>query len=83
MSLTRSIEGRLWVSLETAASCYRVEVAWLDEVYETGLLGSGQEIDGATLIAAAMLDRLGEIVRLHHQQGVNLAGIVAMLESRR
>lgn len=75
-----SIRGHLYLTLETVAACYRVEVDWLHEVYETGLLGSGERVGDSTAIAAAQLDRLGEILRLSRQQGINLAGILRLLD---
>jgi len=75
-----SIRGHLYLTLETVADCYRVEVEWLYEVYEMGLLGPGERVGSSTAIAASMLDRIGEILRLHRQQGINLAGIFMLLD---
>lgn len=74
-----SIRGELYLTLETVAECYRVEAVWLREVYETGLLGPGEELGDSIAIAASMLDRMGDILRLHQQQGINLAGILILL----
>ncbi len=74
------IRGTVWVSLEAAAACYRVEVTWLEEVYAVGLLGPGEAVEGALAIEAAMLDRLGQIVRLYRQQGINIEGIARLLK---
>jgi len=76
---TITIRGELYVTLEAVASCYQVEVAWVEEAYELGLLGRGERVSGATAVEAAMLDRVGRILRLHRQQGVNLPGIVMLL----
>jgi len=73
---TITIRGELYVTLEAVASCYQVEVAWVEEAYELGLLGRGERVSGATAVEAAMLDR---VLRMHLQQGVNLAGIVLLL----
>ena len=75
-----SFRGQLYLTLETVADCYRVEVSWVEEVYELGLLGRGERVGDSTAVAAAMLDRLGRILRLHHQQGINLAGILRILD---
>lgn len=75
-----SIRGRCYLTLETVAHCYRVEVKWVHEVYEMGMLGRGELVGGATAVEAAMLDRMGRILRLHRQQGINLAGIFQLLE---
>ena len=77
-----SIRGQLYLTLETVADCYRVEVEWLHEVYETGLLGPGARVGDSMAIAACMLDRMGEILRLHRQQGINLAGILKFLDEK-
>lgn len=79
---TITIRGRVYLTLETVAECYEVEVSWIREVYEIGLLGPGESVEGSVAIAGAMLDRLGEILRLHRQQGVNLAGIARLLAER-
>jgi hypothetical protein len=73
------IRGRVYITLETVAACYRVRVAWLHEVYETGLLGRGERVAGSTAIAAETLDRVGRILQLHRQQGLELSGILGLL----
>ena len=75
------IRGELYVTLKTLAECYQLEVHWLHEVYDTGLLGPGETECGELAIAACMFDRLAQIVRLHRQVGVNLEGIVLLLGS--
>lgn len=79
--MTRSItlHGRLYLTLETVAECYRVEVEWIEEAYDLGLLGPGERVGASTAVAAAALDRMGRIVRLHRQLGINLAGILSLL----
>ena len=73
------LEGELYLTLEAVAHCYQVEVTWLREAYELGLLGRGRRIDGGVAIAAARLDRVATIFRLHFHQGVNLPGIALVL----
>lgn len=75
-----TIRGEQYVTLHGAAECYEVEVAWIEEVYEFGLLGRGEPADEGLAIPAAMLDRLAEIRRLQQQEGVNLPGIAIILE---
>lgn len=73
------IRGRTYVTLEAVAECYRVEVSWVREVYEYGLLGSGESVRDTTAVAAEMLGRAADILRLHRQQGINLEGIARLL----
>ena len=75
-----SIQGRSYVTLSEAAECYHVEVRWVEEVYEYGLLGTGEQVEEQIAIPTEMLDRLAEIQRLHNQQGVNLPGIAIILD---
>jgi hypothetical protein len=67
------IRGQSYVTLEAVAECYQVEVTWIEEVYEVGLLGTGEPVQ------ASMLDRMGRILRLQRQAGLNVAGILAAL----
>ena len=75
-----TIKGGQYVTLTQAAECYEVEVAWVREVYDYGLLGVGELFEEEPAIEAGMLDRLAEIQRLHNQQGVNLPGIAIILD---
>ncbi len=75
-----TIQGEQYVTLTQAAACYEVEVGWVQQVYDHGLLGEGEEVDEGIAILASMLDRLAEIQRLHNQQGVNLNGIAIILD---
>src|SRR6185503_13554440 len=60
------VDGELFLSVETVAEIYRVEVVWLREVVESGLLGGDAAPRAVGRIAAVRLDRLAAIVRLHH-----------------
>jgi hypothetical protein len=75
------VRGETLVTLEAAAECYRVEVAWVREVYRLGLLGPG-EPTGATFAvdAGSALDRLAEVIRLHRHQGLQLEEIERFLD---
>lgn len=73
------VRGEAYVTLDTVAECYRVEVAWVREVYDHGLLGRGEEVEGATAVAAATLERLATVLRLHRQQGFDLGVIAGLL----
>lgn len=75
-----TIQGRSYVTLSEAAECYHVETRWVEEVYEYGLLGTGESVEQDIAIPTEMLDRLADIQRLHNQQGVNLPGIAIILD---
>ena len=77
-----SIRGELFLPLEEVASCYQVELEFLREVYELGLIGPGELAEGRIAIPARELDRVAEVLRLHFQQGVNLPGIALFLLRR-
>lgn len=76
---TISIRGEAYLTLETVASCYEVEVEWVEEVYEHGLIGRGERVGDSTAVAAEMLDRVARILQLSRQLGINLEGIAALL----
>jgi hypothetical protein len=77
---TLIIRGQTYITLRSLAATYELEVSWVREVYEYGLLGSGEAVDDDIAVVAAMLDRLAEVCRLHDRQGVNLAGIAIILD---
>jgi hypothetical protein len=77
---SRRIDGRLHLSLTTVAHCYEVQTAWLEAVYEQGLLRHAQVVETSVLIEASDLDRVARIVRLHFHHGVDLAGIEVLLD---
>lgn len=74
-----TIRGELFLPLEEVASCYQVDLAFLREVYDMGLIGPGELARGRLAIPARELDRVAEILRLFFHQGVNLAGIALLL----
>lgn len=77
------IRGRMHLSLRTVAQVYNVQVDWLEEVFELGLLGSGEHVGGGVTVAATQLDRVARIVRLHFYDGVNLESIGVLLRQHR
>ncbi len=79
MTLLR-IQGESWVTLEVVAECYDCEVAWVEEVWRAGLIGSGRRIEGGVAVRAVMLERVADVVRLHRHQGVALELVAALLE---
>jgi hypothetical protein len=75
-----TIHGEMYVTLSSLADTYRVEVEWVREVYDYGLLGTGEHVDDDIAVTAAMLDRMAEVCRLHDLLGVNLPGIAIILD---
>ncbi len=76
------IRDELYLSLRSVADCYEVELEWLIQVYDSGLLGQGERVAEETVISSVMLDRVAEVRWLHQIAGVNLAGIVLLLNQR-
>jgi hypothetical protein len=66
-----TIRGETYLTLETVAACYQCEIAWVEQIYGLGLLGSGENVEGHTAIPARMLERLAEIVRLVRHHGID------------
>ena len=72
-----------FLSLQVVADCFEVRVAWLEEVYETGLLGPAVRRKETVELAASELDLVAQIIRLHFHQGVDLQGIALLFAHRR
>lgn len=77
-----TIHGETFFALTTIAECYSIDVAWVRQVYDYGLLGRGEQVDDDVCVPAEMLDRVAVIRRLQVQAGVNLEGIAILLEKR-
>lgn len=75
------VDGEPYLSLEALAEVYQVQVLWLREVYERGLLGSGVDAEATICIAAVQLDRVATIVRLRHFVGQDVDEILHALRS--
>ena len=74
------IEGELFLEVETVAELYRVEAVWLREVFESGLLAGSVASQPTRCIAAARLDHVATIVRLHRVLGLDVDAIRLALE---
>lgn len=82
MSETRVyVDGELYLSLEVVAEVYELQVTWLREAYELGMLGVGACSGSTVCIAAVQMDRLSTIVRLHRVLGLDLETIELSLPS--
>lgn len=69
------IDGELYLSIETVAEVYRVEVVWLREVVDAGLLGAGVGSGPPDAIAAVRMDHVATIVRMHLALGLDVDAI--------
>jgi hypothetical protein len=66
-----TIRGETFLTLETVAECYEIELQWVERIYRLGLLGRGEDVEGHAAIASTMLERVAEILRLCRHQGVD------------
>jgi chaperone modulatory protein CbpM len=73
------VHGQLYLTLQDVAECYHVELAWVRDVVDFGLLGRCERTRGTLVVAASKLDRVADILRLQRQQGLNLAGVALLL----
>lgn len=73
------IRGELFVTLESAAACYQVELRWVEEVYDLGLLGPGERVGSALAVRASELDHLAAALRWHRHHGLALESVLALL----
>jgi hypothetical protein len=74
-----TIRGERYVTLQDVAATFEIELTWVREVYDSGLLGAGEPVGDTIAIASRLLDRVAAIRRLNRVQGVNLAGIAIIL----
>lgn len=74
-----TIRGEHYVTLQDVAATFEIELTWVQEVYDYGLLGPGEAVGSTIAIASRWLDRVAAIRRLNRVQGINLAGIAVIL----
>lgn len=73
------VRGELFVTLESAAECYRVEARWIEEIHRRGLLGPAERVGEVLALPARQLDRLAAILRWHRHLGLELEAAAAFL----
>lgn len=73
------IDGARFLTFETVAEIYSIDVHFVESVVDFGLVGREARHGDRRVIACAMLGRVAKIVRLHFYQGVNLEGIGLLL----
>ena len=77
-----TIEGESYLSLHGVAECFSCEVAWVEEVYSLGLLGTGRRDGAEVVVASTLLDRVAEIRRFNVYYGVHLTAVSILLERK-
>ena len=80
MSRVVYIREEAYVTLATIADCYECSETWVREVYEVGLLGTGEILDDRTWVPAEAMDRIARILRLSTVHGLELDVIVHLLD---
>lgn len=80
MSRIVYIREEAYVTLSTIADCYECSEAWVREVYDVGLLGTGEIRDELTLVRADAIDLVARILRLSTVHGLELDVIVHLLD---
>ena len=70
-----------FVTLESAAEVYRVEISWIHEVYARGLLGPGERHGESIAVPTSELDRLASVLRLNRHLGLELDAVAVLLDS--
>lgn len=68
------------LTLEVVATCFDVQVAWLVEVCETGLVHAVLGADGDWRVEVDDLPRIARIVRLCVHQGVQLDVVELLID---
>jgi len=80
MSLTvLEIRGEVFVTLASAAACYEVELAWVEEISAAGVLGPCERVDGRPAVRARELDRLALLLRWTRHHELDLETALALL----
>ena len=72
---TFAIDGEMYLRIETVALVYRVEVVWLREVVDAGLLGDDVTLEPTPAIAAVRMDHVATIIRMHRVLGLDVEAI--------
>jgi hypothetical protein len=73
------VRGELFVTLDSAAACYRVEARWIEEVSRRGLVAAPEHVGEALALPVRELDRLAALLRWHRHLGLELEAAAALL----
>lgn len=73
------LEGEVYFPLEVVAECYSVEVTWLREACDEGLL-IGVRVERTLAVRAADLDRVARLVRWRVVHGLDWPALAAVLD---
>ena len=74
-----TIRGETYLTLETVADCYDCELAWVEQIFHLGLLGTGERVEGLVAIPSRMLERVAEVLRLCRYHGVDPSVVELLL----
>jgi hypothetical protein len=74
------VRGECFVTLASAAECFRVEVRWIEEVTRRGLFGRSERVGDELAFPARDLDRLAALLRWHRHLGLELETALALLD---
>jgi curved DNA-binding protein CbpA len=72
------LDGDWYVSIEAAATCYRVDVTFVEEIVAVGLVGPCVTHVSVRALRLDALDRLAAIVRWHRHVGLDLDAVIAL-----
>ncbi len=72
------LDGDWYVSIEAAATCYRVDVTFVEEIVAMGLVGPCVTHVSVRALRLDALDRLAAIVRWHRHVGLDLDAVIAL-----
>lgn len=75
------IRGETFVTLTAVAESFHVQVTWLRDVHDAGLLGPAERVGDELAIPASALDRVALVQRLHRHYGLDLEVIAVVLGS--
>lgn len=71
--------GERFLRLEVVARWYRIEISFIEEAVELGLLPAESTTDSDRVLAEHALDRLAQLLRWHWQTGLDLATLALLL----
>jgi hypothetical protein len=80
MSRVLYIRDEAYVTLSTIADCYECSESWIREIYDVGLLGTGEVLDELTWVRVEAMDRVARILRLTTVHGLELDVIAYLLD---
>lgn len=74
------VQGELFVAVADVAAVYGVEVAWVERVYASGLIGRAVVAADTRAIAARYFDRIARLRRLELQTGLDVDQLAMLFD---